>query len=119
MKTVRVSMDDDIFAKLNREAKKAGMHSISLLLLHKSGVSVSDSATAVNLVRRAQKDTRKQALEHSFQVKDLLPTAWDELSTGVRLRVGKLFLEDARSGKHKVKLAGKTSANHQLYQRTV
>lgn len=118
MKTVRVSMDDDVFSKLNRKAKKDGLHSVALLLLHKSGVSVSDSATAVNLVRRAQKNVRKQALDQMFQVKDLLSTAWEGLSTGVRLRVGKLFLEDARSGNHKVKLAGKNSANHQLYKRT-
>jgi Domain of unknown function (DUF1413) len=118
MKTVRVSMDDDVYSKLSRKAKKDGLHSIALLLLHKSGVSVSDSATAVNLVRRAQKNARKQPFKQSFQVKDLLSTAWEGLSKGVRLRVGKLFLEDARSGKHKVKLAGKNSANHQLYQRT-
>src|SRR5205807_8986163 len=47
---------------------------------------------------------------------NLLPT-WEELRTGVRLRVGKLFLEDARNGNPRVKLAGKTGANHQLYQR--
>jgi Domain of unknown function (DUF1413) len=117
MKTVRVSMDDDVFSKLNREAKKAGLHSVALLLLDKSGVSVSDSATAVNLVRRAQKNAKKQPPGQSFQVKDLLPK-WEELPTGVRLRVGKLFLEDARTGNHRVKLAGKTGANHQLYQRT-
>lgn len=110
-------MDDDVFSKLNRKAKKAGLHSIALLLLHNSGVSVSDSATAVNLVRRAQKNAKKQPLDQSFQVKDLL-SRWDGLSTGVRLRVGKLFLQDVRSGNHKVKLAGKNSANHQLYKRT-
>jgi len=117
MKTVRVSMDDDVFSKLNREAKKVGLHSVALFLLDKSGVSVSDSATAVNLVRRAQKNAKKQPLGQSFQVKDLLPR-WEELRTGVRLRVGKLFLEDARNGNHRVKLAGKTGANHQLYHRT-
>ena len=116
MKTVRVSMDDDVFAKLNRTAKKAGLHSVALLLLRKSGVSVSDSATAVNLVRRAQKNAKKQPLDQSFQVKDLLPK-WEELSTGVRLRVGRLFLQDARNVNHIVKLAGKTGANHQLYKR--
>lgn len=117
MKTVRVSMDDEVFGKLNREAKKAGLHSVALLLLDQSGVSVSDSATAVNLVRRAQKNARKQPLGESFQVKDLLPR-WERIPTGVRLRVGKLFLEEARNGNHDVKLAGKTGANHQLYQRT-
>ena len=69
MKTVRVSMDDDVFSKLNRKAKKDGLHSVALLLLHKSGVSVSDSATAVNLVRRAQKNVRKQALDQIFRLK--------------------------------------------------
>jgi hypothetical protein len=117
MKTVRVSMDDDIFSKLNREAKKAGLHSVALLLLDNSGVSVSDSATAVNLVRRAQKNAKKQPLSQSFQVKDLL-SRWEELPKGARLRVGRLFLEEARNGNHDVKLAGKTGANHQLYQRT-
>ena len=117
MKTVRVSMDDDVFSKLNRKAKKAGLHSVALLLLHKSGVSVSDSVTAVNLVRRAQKNAKKQPFDQSFQVKDLLSTGWEGLPTGVRLRVGKLFLEDARNGNHNVKLVGKNSANHQLYMR--
>jgi len=109
-------MDDDVFSKLNRKAKKAGLHSIALLLLHKSGISVSDSATAVNLVRRAQKNAKKRPLDQPFQVKNLLST-WEGLSKGVRLRVGKLFLEDARNGNHKLKLVGKNSANHQLYMR--
>lgn len=110
-------MDDEVFNRLNREARKAGLHSVALLLLDKSGVSVSDSATAVNLVRRAQKNAKKQPLGQSFQIKNLL-AKWEKLPKGVRLRVGKLFLEDARNGNHRVRLAGKTGANHQLYQRT-
>ena len=117
MKTVRVSMDDEVFSRLNREARKAGLHSIALLLLDRSGVSVSDSAKAVNLVRRAQKNAKKQPLGKSFQISDLL-AKWEELPKGVRLRVGRLFLEDARNGNHGVNLAGKTGANHRLYQRT-
>jgi hypothetical protein len=117
LKTVRVSMDDDVFSKLNREAKKAGLHSVALLLLDKSGVSVSDSAAVVNLVRRAQKNAKKEPLGQSFQVKDLLGR-WEEIPKGVRPRVGRLFLEEARNGDHSMKLAGKTGANHQLYRRT-
>jgi hypothetical protein len=118
MKTVRVSMDDDVYAELSQRAKKAGLHSVALLLLQKTSGSLSDSARAVNLVRMARNCITKQALSQSFEVKDLLSTVWEDLPTGVKLRVGKQFLADALSGNYNVKPAGKNSANHQLYRRT-
>ena len=118
MKTVRVSKDNKVYAELSQTAKKAGLHSVALLLLQKTSGRLSDSARAVNLVRKAENSIKKQPLSHKFEVKDLLSTVWEDLNTGVRLRVGKQFRADAESGNYNVKLAGKTSANHQLYQRT-
>ena len=69
MKTVRVSMDDDVFSKLNRKAKKSGLHSVALLFLHESGVSVSDSAKAVNLVRRLKRTPKNNHSTNAFRSK--------------------------------------------------
>ena len=118
MKTVRVSMDDEVYAELNQNAKEAGLHSVALLLLQKTSGSLSDSARAVNLTRQAMNSIRKQPLNQTFEIKDLLTKVWEDLPTGVRLRVGKQFLADVKSGNYNVRSAGKNSANHQLYQRT-
>jgi hypothetical protein len=120
MKTVRVSMDDAVHKELSERAKLAGLHSVALYLLNKAKPkgSLSDSERAANLLQKARNTIKNQALHEDFEVKDLLPKVWGDLSTGVRLRIGKLFLADAKSGKFNVKLSGKSSANHQLYRRT-
>jgi hypothetical protein len=119
MKTIRVSMDDDDFYKLHEKAKKSGLNSSALYLLSQAGFSANDSTKAVTFVRKALKRAKKQPLNESFKVKDLFSAAeWKGLSTGVRLRIGKQFREDVLSGKHKLKLVRKNSANHQLYERT-
>ena len=112
-------MDDADFCKLHQKAKKSGLNSSALYLLSQAGFSANDSTKAVTFVRKALKRAKKQPLNKSFRVKDLLSSAeWKGLSTGVRLRIGKLFREEAQSRKHKLKLAEKNSANHQLYRVT-
>lgn len=117
MKTIRVSMDDADFHKLHQKAKKSGLNSSALYLLSQAGFSANDSTKAATFVRKALKRAKNQALNESFKVKDLLSAEWKGLSKGVRLRIGKQFREEVGSGKHKVKLARKSSANHQLYER--
>jgi hypothetical protein len=120
MKTVRVTMDDEVFKTLSEKAKLAGLHSVALYLLNKAKPkgSVSDSERAANLLQRFRTAVSKQLIDDEFEVRDLLPSVWDGLSTGVKLRIGKLFREEAKSERYNFKLSKKSSSNHQLYRRT-
>jgi len=111
-------MDDDVFAKLTQKAKAAGLHSISLYLLQKASGLPSDSARAANLCRKALLHVKKQPINQPFEVKSLLSTEWKQQSTGVKLRIGKLFIEEVSKGNYNIKILQKNSANHQRYERT-
>ncbi|WP_454748925.1 single-stranded DNA-binding protein [Ciceribacter selenitireducens] len=115
MKTVKTMMDEETYAHLVAERKKAGVPSVSALFLLRCGV-LTDAKEASEIVRKAIRAAKSKKVGYEFRLRDLFSTAgWNAFSKGARLRAGKMFHEEVAAAIHGLRASRKSSSNHQYY----
>jgi hypothetical protein len=115
MPTIKTLIDDDIYAQLVRERKKAGVPSISALFLKKCGV-LTEANEAGEIVRRAFRRAKTKGRGFEFRLRDAFtPRDWENFSKGARLRAGRLFQEQIGTAVHGIRASRKSSSGHQFY----
>ncbi|MGO7266108.1 DUF1413 domain-containing protein [Rhizobium johnstonii] len=115
MKTVKTIMDDQTYAYLVKERKKAGVPSVSALFLLKCDV-LTDAKEAGEIVRRALRIAKGKPVGYEFRLRDLFTSeSWNAFSKGARLRAGKMFHEEIAAAVDGLRVSRKSSSNHQYY----
>jgi len=118
MKTVRVTMPDEAFSKLNEQAKEAGLPGIASLLLKKANV-LTDDAEAADVKKQAFTRARKLEIGERFKLRGLFTKdKWEMFPKAVRIRAGRQFFAEVQEGVSGVRAEKKSSSNHQFYVRT-
>lgn len=119
MKNVRMTMSDEAFDRLKKEAKEAGFPGISSYALSKLD-ALTDDAEAVDIVKQARyRAIRSPSIGKPFKLRNLFEKeSWESFSKPARIAAGRLFFENVTDGISGIKIGGKTSANHQTYIRT-
>ncbi len=117
MKTIRISMPDDVFARLSKRARKEKRSGIASLLLDGVGEHNEESET-ISVVNQALKAGERQEVGQKFRMKDLFPAKWELLDKGVRIRAGRQFFAKVSSDNDlKIKDLKKMASGHQFYVR--
>jgi len=117
MPVIRTVVNDETYASLSQKQRKAGLLSISALFLSKCNESPKD-AEADKIVRRAIKLAACKSPGEEFRLQDLFPAdTWEEFSKGARLRSGRLFKAEAKTGQRGIQAVRTSGSNHQFYAR--
>ncbi|ANL87115.1 DUF1413 domain-containing protein [Rhizobium phaseoli] len=116
MKTIKTVVDDETYARLVKERKKAGVPSVSAYFLLKADV-LTDQEEAGEIVRKALSAVKKKDVGFEFRLRDLFPSSsWDGFSKGARVRAGKMFHEKVAAATLGLRASRKSSSNHQFYK---
>jgi hypothetical protein len=119
MKTVRLTMSDEVFDRLKREAKQKGYPGISSYALSALNGLTTD-AEAVDIVKQARnKAMNWPHINKPFKLRNLFTKdLWEEFPKSARITAGRMFFDAVNEGIPGVADGGKNSANHQTYIRT-
>lgn len=116
MKMIRVPMPEDVYERLKQRAKDDGYVGIASLLLSAVGENNKQSEAATVANKAINRAIRKKKKGETFLVKDLV-SDWEDLDSGIRIRVGKYFYERVLTEDLDVKPLKKGSSGHQIYQK--
>ena len=118
MKTVKVRLEDDDYAKLVHLRKREGLPTVAALFLDRCGV-LDDQQTAAEIVRRALQRAKDRSDGDTYLLSELFKKReWTKFSKGARLRAGKTFNEVVSQATDGIRAANKTSSGHQVYATT-
>lgn len=117
MPVIRTVVDDETYASLSQKQRKAGLLSISALFLSMCNES-PENAEADEIVRRAIKLASFKLPGEEFRLQDLFPAeTWESFSKGARLRSGRIFKAEAKTGLRGIQAVRTSGSNHQFYAR--
>lgn len=115
MRTVKVRLEDDNYAKLVQLRRRKGLPTVAALFLERCGI-LDDQQTAAEIVRRARQRAKDRPDGDAYLLSDLFKKReWTKFPKGARLRAGKMFNEVVCLATDGIRAAHKTSSGHQVY----
>jgi hypothetical protein len=118
MVTIKTIVDKDMYARLAKKRRAAGMVSISALFLKQCG-EPSERNEADTIVRRALSRAANKAEGEEFTLPKLFrPAEWQGFDKTARLRSGRMFKAEINTKRFRIRPLRLSSANHQVYVRT-
>lgn len=116
LRSIRISMPEEVFFRLKKRAKKERHAGIASLLLAAVDEQ-NETSTTMDVVKQAVKLTQKKKVGVPFRLRDLFEARrWDSLEKGVRIRAGRQFYAAIQMGDLPVRPI--ESDGHQFYVRT-
>lgn len=115
MKTIRVTMDDALFDRLSIEAKQKGFASLNSYRLSVAGEGklVEEADT---IVTKAKEKLPTCNFDSAFKLRNLFSKVeWATFTVGAKVKAGRLFYKEVRTGTLGVGVVGKDKTNQMVY----
>lgn len=110
-------MPDEVFERLRKRARKAGLPGIASLFLALANESNEDS-DVVHVLNLAVKMAQRRTPGEKFRIKDLFgKKKWEDFEKGIRIRAGREFFLKVCAETLGIEPLKKAASGHQWYMR--